>query len=85
MTHVRAVGERAEDDVAVAGHPADVGRAEIDVFFLQVEDVLRAGRPNQVAAGGVGHALGLTGDTRGVQDVQRMLGVQMLGLDDLGA
>ena len=33
-----AVGERAVDDVAVAGHPADVGRAPVGVVFLEVED-----------------------------------------------
>ena len=37
----RAVGQRPVDDVAVAGDPADVGRAPVDVVVLQVEDVLR--------------------------------------------
>ncbi len=36
----RAVGERAVDDVAVAGDPADVGRAPVDVAVVIVEDVL---------------------------------------------
>ena len=35
-----AVGERPVDDVAVPGHPADVGRAPVDVGVrLEVEDV----------------------------------------------
>ena len=43
----RAVGERPVDDVAVAGDPADVGRAPVDVVVrLQVEDVaVRERRP----------------------------------------
>ena len=36
----RAVGERPVDDVAVAGHPADVGRAPVDVAVVIVEDIL---------------------------------------------
>ena len=36
----RAVGEGAIDDVAVAGHPADVGRAPVGVVVLQIEDGL---------------------------------------------
>ena len=38
--HGCAVLERAVDDVAVAGDPADVGRAPVDVLFAQIEDVL---------------------------------------------
>ena len=40
IMHVRAARERAVDDVAVAGHPADVGRAPVEVVVAQVEDVL---------------------------------------------
>ena len=36
----RAVRERAVDDVAVAGDPADVGGAPVDVVLLEIEDVL---------------------------------------------
>ncbi len=38
----RAVGERAVDDVAVAGDPADVGGAPVDVAVVVVEHVLVA-------------------------------------------
>ena len=34
-----AVLQRAVDDVGVAGDPADVGRAPVDVVVAQVEDV----------------------------------------------
>ena len=40
----RAVGERAVDDVAVAGDPADVGGAPVDVLVLEVEDPLASWR-----------------------------------------
>ena len=47
----RAVGERTVDDVAVPGHPADVGGAPVDVFVLHVEDPLGGGvAADQVAA-----------------------------------
>ena len=35
-----AVGERPVDDVAVAGDPADIGRAPVDVAVMVVEDIL---------------------------------------------
>ena len=76
----RAVGERAVDDVAVAGDPADVGGAPVDVAVVVVEDVLVRHRDvDQVAAGGVQHALGLAGRARGVEDEQRVLGAHLLG------
>src|ERR1043166_6686321 len=50
----RAVGERAVENVAVAGDPADVGGAPVDVAVVIVEDVLmRHGRIDEIAAGGV--------------------------------
>ncbi len=76
----RAVGERAIDDVAVAGDPADVGGAPVDVAVVVVEHVLVGQRDvDQIAAGGVQHALGLAGRARGVEDEQRVLGVHRLG------
>ena len=75
-----AVGQRPVDDVGVAGHPADVGGAPVDVGLrLQVEDrPVRVRRPDQVAAGGVQDALGLPGRAGGVHDVERVLGVESL-------
>ena len=81
VEHLRdAVGQRAVDDVGVAGDPADVGGAPVDVVVLEVED-----RPvgvrgaDEVAAGGVQDALGLAGGAGGVHDVERVLGVEGLG------
>ena len=87
----RAVGERPVDDVAVAGHPADVGGTPVDVAVVIVEHVLmRQRNVDQKAAGGVQHALRLAGRARSVQDEQRVLGVHLLaravrpdGLGDL--
>ena len=45
----RAVRERTVDDVAVAGDPADVGRAPVDVVVLQIENEPRG--PGAFAAG----------------------------------
>ena len=76
-----AVGQRAVDDVAVAGHPADVGCAPEDVGVgPEVEHVL-VGEADlgEVAAGGVHDALGLGRGPRRVQQVQELLGVHGLG------
>ncbi len=69
--HGRAVREQAIDDVAVPRYPADVGRAEVAVGLLQIEDVVRGNlRAEQVAGRGVQHALGFSGRARGVEDEQ---------------
>ena len=71
-----AVAERTVDDVAVTRDPADVGRAEVDVVVVQVEDVLGGVvHVEQVAAGAVQHALGRARGARGVEDEERVLGV----------
>ncbi len=75
-----AVGQRAVDDVGVAGDPADVGGAPVHVGLgFDVEHVVvGVGDLGQVAAGGVHDALGLAGGARGVEQEQRMLGVERL-------
>jgi hypothetical protein len=77
----RAIGERAVDDVGVAGDPADVGGAPVDVGLgLEVEDgVVGVARLGEVAAGGVQDALGLTRGAGGVEDEQRVLCLEGLG------
>ncbi len=75
------VGQRPVDDVAVAGDPADVGRAPVDVGVgVVVEDVLVGeGDLGEVAAGGVHDALGLGRRPRRVEQVEELLGVHGLG------
>ncbi|VVM58611.1 hypothetical protein PS639_01157 [Pseudomonas fluorescens] len=74
----RAVGQRAVDDVGVAGDPADVGGAPVDFARTVVEHALMGhGRIQQVTAGGVLHALGLAGGAGGVQDEQRFFGAHL--------
>ena len=76
----RAVAERPVDDVAVPGHPADVGSAPVDVALrLQVEDVVvRCGDTDEVAGGRVRDALRLRGRPARVQEVQQVLRVHRL-------
>ena len=78
--HRGAVLQRAVDDIGVAGDPADIGRAPVDVFVAQVEDIFggEVGL-HRVAAGGVDQALGLAGGAGGVEDVERMFGIERLG------
>src|SRR5690606_14958316 len=79
-----AIGQRAIDDVAVPGDPADVGRAPIDLRAAVlagaiVEHVfVRHGYPHRIAAGGVEHALGLAGGAAGVEDEQRVFRAHFL-------
>ena len=78
----RAVRERPVDDVAVAGDPADVGRAPVDVLVrLQVEDVRCVNADaEQVAARRVEDALRLRRRARRVEHEERVLGVELLRL-----
>src|SRR5262249_47324774 len=57
-----AVGERAIDDVAVSGYPADIGGAPVDLAVTVIEDVLMGHRGvDEIPAGGVKDAFGLSG------------------------
>ena len=72
-----AVGKRAVDDVAVAGDPADVGGAPIDVVIAQIENQSGApGALEQVAGGSVQDALRFSGGAAGVENVERMFGIE---------
>src|SRR5690606_14859171 len=80
-----AVGQRPVNDVAVAGDPAHVRGAPVDVIFLEVEHrLVRVRAEHEVAAGGVQHALGLAGAAGGVEDEQRVFRVHALGLAGVG-
>ena len=73
-----AVGQRAVDDVAVAGDPTHVGGAPVHLARAIVEHALMGQRGvYQVAASGVQHALRLAGGTRGIKDEQRFLGTHL--------
>jgi len=75
-----AVAERAVDDVAVARDPADVGGAEVDVVVVEVEDVFGGVvYVEQVAAAAVQDALGRARRARGVEDEERVLGIDRYG------
>ena len=58
----RAVAQRTVNDVGVAGNPADVCSAPVDLTWVIVEYVVMShGGHQQVTARGVQHALGLAG------------------------
>src|SRR5207249_4689636 len=65
----------------VAGDPADIGCAPIHVAVrLDIEHVVVGiGRLGQVTTGGVHDALGLARGAGGVQQEQRVFGVERLG------
>src|SRR5207253_9408642 len=69
-----AVGQRAEDDVAVSGDPADVGGAPVNRVGLDVEDVVvGGGDTDQITACRVDDALGLGRGAARVEQVQQVL------------
>ena len=64
----------------MAGHPADVGGAPVDVLVVQIEDPLVSRRDaGQIAGGRVDDALGLARGPRCVEQIEKVLGVHGLG------
>ena len=77
--HRGAQGQRPVHAVGMAGDPAHVGRAPVDVVVAHVEDPLRGMRRiGQVAARGVHDARGLAGAAAGMQQEERVVGVHGL-------
>ena len=73
----RTIRQRAVTNVTVPRDPPDVRRAPVRVVLFQVEHPARGHRrPQQVARGGMQHALRLSRAARCVQNEQRMLAVQ---------
>ena len=63
-----AIRERPVHDVAMAGDPAHIGGAPVDVVVTDVEDPLEGEvGPEVVAGSGVHHPLGLAGGAGGVE------------------
>ncbi len=78
-----AGGERAVQNIAVSGDPADIGGAPVGVFLVQVEDPLHGHVGLQeISGGGVDDAFGLAGGAGGVEHVEGMLAVQLFGGTD---
>src|SRR5690606_154341 len=76
----QAVGQGSVDLVGVGGDPGQVRGAPVDVLALGVEvRPVRPGGVGEVAAAGVDQPLGLPGGAGGVDDEQRVLGVEGLG------
>src|SRR2546426_6350178 len=66
----RTIRQRTINDIAVAGHPADVGGAPKDVFITNVENILH-GRVNtdEITASGMQNPLWFPGGTAGIEKV----------------
>ena len=79
--HLRCtVAERAVDDVAVSGHPTNVGGAPVDVVGLDVEDgAMREGGAEQVASAGVHDPLWLRRGAARVEQVEQLFGGHRIG------
>ncbi|MNS56604.1 hypothetical protein D3C72_894660 [compost metagenome] len=65
----RAAGQRAVQQIAVTGDPADVGGTPVNVALVIVKNVFKGRcRVNQISAGGVQHAFWLAGGAGGIKD-----------------
>src|SRR5438045_1548775 len=74
-----ASGQRTINHVTMSGHPADIGRAPIQIGISHIENQLsRAKCAHEVAASAMNDTLGLTGRPAGVENEKWMLGVQFL-------
>ena len=75
------VRQRAVNDVTVPGDPANVGGTPVGIFFFQVEDPFRRHhRTERVSAGCMQNPLGFPRTSRGVENEQRMFGVEFHGI-----
>src|SRR5260221_8327597 len=71
-----AKSERAVDDVGVAGNPADVGHAPVDVLGMDVLVILGgAGDVGEISAGAVLATFGLAGGAAGIHQKKRCFGI----------
>ena len=77
-----AVRKRSVHHIAVAGDPADIGCAPVDVGLgVEVEDILMSKcRLGEIAPRGVQDALWFTGRARGVEDKQGVFCLEGFGL-----
>ena len=76
----RPVAQGSVDEVGVPRDPADVGLAPVDVVLLEIEDPPGRGLDlREVATRGVNDSLGLARRARGVEDVEDILRVHLLG------
>ena len=76
----RTVGERPVNDIAMASHPADIGRAPKNIFVAHIEDVFGRGvNADQIAAGGMQDSLRFSGRAAGVENVKRVFAIQRDG------
>src|SRR5260370_27856417 len=71
------IRQRTVNDIAVAGHPADVGGAPKNVFITNVEDILH-GRVNadEITASGMQDPLRLHAGSARIEKVKRMLAIE---------
>ena len=76
----RAVAERTINNVAVSGHPANVGGAPVDVVGLDIKDgAVREGCAEEVAGAGVHDPLRLRRGAAGVEQVEQLFGWHRVG------
>src|SRR5437773_343285 len=73
----RAIGEWTIDDVAVAGNPADIGRAPKNILISNVEDIL-CGRINthQITGRRVQDTFWFASGATRIEKIKRMLAVE---------
>ena len=69
----------------MAGNPADIGGTPENILVLQIKyRFMGEAGINQIATGGVQHALGFAGRTGGVKNKQRIFGIHTCSFAKLG-
>ena len=72
-----AIRERTIDDVAMTGHPTDIGRAPKDILIAKIEDIFGGGiNAHQITTGGVQNSFRFSGGPARVEKVKRMLAIE---------
>ena len=65
----RAIGQRSVENIAMAGHPADIGGAPVDIAVMIIEDILmRHRREDEIAPRRMHDALGRARRAGGIED-----------------
>ena len=76
----RAIRQRTIHDIGMAGDPADIRGAPVDIFFLDIENVaVRRGDAHQISGGSVHDTFGFASCAAGVENEEHVFGIHGFG------
>src|SRR6185437_14400942 len=77
----RAHGPWTEDTIYGAGYPAWIGCAPVNIIVAQIDDPFRGHVMSKNVVVNVYDTLGLTGGSRCIEQVERIFGIHMYGVE----